>query len=101
VRDEVGDPELAPAELAAEGVGRADVLHRAPQHAPNVRRRGRRRRRRLRPRLLLRRRRGRMGLGLGRGRLLLLVGCVAVVARRAVAHGCACAGRGSDEGGRM
>jgi len=33
VRDEVGDPELAPAELAPEGVGRAHVLHRPPQHA--------------------------------------------------------------------
>ena len=30
VGGEVGDPELAPAELAPEGVGHADVLHGAP-----------------------------------------------------------------------
>jgi hypothetical protein len=31
VGGEVGDPELAPAQLAAEGVGRADVLHGAAE----------------------------------------------------------------------
>ncbi|WVZ69614.1 hypothetical protein U9M48_018379, partial [Paspalum notatum var. saurae] len=109
VRDEVGDPELAPPQLAPEGVGRAHVLHRPPQHAPHRRRR-RRRRLRLRRRALLvllrlmrlRRRRRRLGLGLGRGRRgrLLVGGGLAVVARGAVTHVClpaACAELGSDE----
>jgi len=94
VRDEVGDPELAPPELAAEGVGRAHVLHGPSQHAPHRPRP--RPRRRLRLRLLRRRgllvlllRRRRLGLGLGRGRRgRLLLGGGAVVARRTVAHGC-------------
>jgi hypothetical protein len=43
VGGEVGDPELPPPQLPAEGVGRADVLHGAPQHAAHPG--GRRRRR--------------------------------------------------------
>jgi hypothetical protein len=34
VRLEVGDPELAPPQLVAEGAGRAKVLHGPPEHAP-------------------------------------------------------------------
>jgi hypothetical protein len=36
VGGEVGDPELAPAQLAAEGVGRADVLHGAAEDAADA-----------------------------------------------------------------
>jgi len=53
VRDEVGDPELAPAELAPEGVGRADVLHGAAQHPPHPGGGGRGRRGGIRLLLLL------------------------------------------------
>lgn len=94
VRDEVGDPELSPAELAAEGVGRAHVLHRASQnaahgHLSRFRRRGRRR---------LGLRRG-LGFGLGRrrrGRGRLVDGGAAV-ARGAVAH---CVRMGLTKGDR-
>jgi hypothetical protein len=111
VRDEVGDPELAPPELAAESVGRAHVLHGPPQHAPHrphVRRRLRlllRLRRRLLVLLRLRRRRRRrrldLGLGLRQGRRRrLLLGGLAVVARRTVAHVCLPGwGLGSEERG--
>jgi hypothetical protein len=66
VGGEVGDPELAAAELAPEGVGRADVLHGAPQHPAHPGGRGRRGGVRVLLLLLLPLPRGRGSVGLRR-----------------------------------
>ena len=74
VRVEVRRPELALPQLMAEGVGRAQVLHGPPEHAPRRPCVSRRLRLLLRQGLLVLRRRRRRRRRLGqdrRGRLLL------------------------------